>query len=103
MITTFQTLASEHAARLKGQKLDELESDSVSDDVGRKVVRKGKSAGHALFDVKWLRVVIGEHDVPSVADSRRSAEHQESQDQSGRGGTSSRCEISLVFDGVGRR
>jgi hypothetical protein len=37
------------------------DEDSDSDSIGKKTLKKkGKKASHALFDLKWLRVVIGE-------------------------------------------
>ena len=77
VITTFQTVASEYAA-FKGPEFESQaapESDGESDDsfvrkIKKKSAAKKKKAPHALFDVKWLRVVVGE--LPSstiVADS----------------------------------
>lgn len=64
VVTTFQTLASEHAKYEKAQeaKLNLAEEGFDSSDE-EPVVKKGRGKAketHALFDVKWLRVVIGE-------------------------------------------
>lgn len=70
VITTFQTLASEHAKYVKAKeaKLDEGGEgfgSSEDEDVGKAKVGRGKAKEtHALFDVKWLRVVIGETHLP---------------------------------------
>ena len=66
IITTFQTVASEYAA-FKGPEVTAqptIESDGESDDsffqkIKKKSAAKKKKAPHALFDVKWLRVVVG--------------------------------------------
>ncbi|WVQ97656.1 hypothetical protein IAU59_004770 [Kwoniella sp. CBS 9459] len=63
IITTFQTLASEFGVyETAAQK--RLDADSDSDvDTGRKgagAKKKNKQAACALFEVKWLRVVIDE-------------------------------------------
>lgn len=69
VITTFQTVASEHKAYLDSgaaekatQKKIASDSDSDSDSFAKKTLRKGKKgkAMTALFDVKWLRIVVGE-------------------------------------------
>jgi SNF2 family DNA or RNA helicase len=61
VITTFQTLASEFKTYEEGNKVNVSDDDSDSDSVAKKITKKkGKKASHALFDVKWLRVVIGE-------------------------------------------
>ncbi|ORY23357.1 SNF2 family N-terminal domain-domain-containing protein [Naematelia encephala] len=64
VITTFQTLASEFNAYEKtNSKQAQSDSDSGSgEDFGRRTLKKGKGkkSASALFDVKWLRVVIDE-------------------------------------------
>ncbi|WVQ82473.1 hypothetical protein IAT38_004602 [Cryptococcus sp. DSM 104549] len=64
VITTFQTLSSEFGAyELKRQKrLDEGDSDEDDAlETGRKKGgKKQKAAATALFDVKWLRIVVDE-------------------------------------------
>jgi len=59
VITTFQVLASEFG--VFGEKNKPESNDEDSDDGLTKKLKKGanKKAGHALFDVKWFRVVIG--------------------------------------------
>ncbi|KAK4687668.1 hypothetical protein P7C73_g2453, partial [Tremellales sp. Uapishka_1] len=67
VITTFQTVASECTAHETNTKLVESNSDSDSDaslKIGRKAL-KGKSKakkgpGSALFQVRWLRIVVDE-------------------------------------------
>lgn len=61
VITTFQTLASEFGVwETKGQKrLDDDESDEEV-PAGRKKAPKKKATMSALFEVKWLRIVIDE-------------------------------------------
>jgi len=64
IITTFQTLASELGAHAISSKPETSGSDSELDGkcFGNKTLKKGgkgKKAAHALFDVKWLRIVIG--------------------------------------------
>nr|WVH01933.1 SNF2 family N-terminal domain [Naematelia aurantialba] len=69
VITTFQTVASEFGAHEASNPQQahskQAESDSDSDseqDFGRKTLKKGKAkqSAKALFDVKWLRVVVDE-------------------------------------------
>ena len=69
VITTFQTVASEHKAYIdsapvqkKITKKIESESDSESDSFAKKTLKRGKKgkAMTALFDCKWLRIVVGE-------------------------------------------
>ena len=62
VITTFQTLASEFNLYDKTSQAKAVDTDSESDDnVPRKKKPANKSnSAHALFDVKWLRVVVGE-------------------------------------------
>lgn len=72
-ITTFQTLASEHGAfeTSRQKTLDASESESGSESDGQRIgktvakpkvkAKAKKQAPSALFEVKWLRVVIGEH------------------------------------------
>ena len=66
IITTFQTLASEFDAYTKSAKPEMSDSDSDATTGPRfgsetlKKRAKAKTAGHALFDVKWLRVVLGQ-------------------------------------------
>lgn len=57
VITTFQVLASEFKAR--GQRAAPSDSDD-SDDGLRKKLKRKKKVMAALYDVKWLRIVIGE-------------------------------------------
>ena len=65
VITTFQTLASEHGKYIKvkadtQQKLDEMDSSDEEEDRTKKPKAKvAAKDSHALFEVKWLRVVIG--------------------------------------------
>jgi hypothetical protein len=60
VITTFQTVASEFGVYEPTVKPSKPESDSDSDEFSKKVVRKGGQKGiQSLFDVKWLRVVVG--------------------------------------------
>jgi SNF2 family DNA or RNA helicase len=61
VITTYQTLASEFGNPAGGNTLtaaDSDDDDTESSGPARKP--KAKAAGRALFDVKWLRVVLGE-------------------------------------------
>ncbi|KAK8866127.1 hypothetical protein IAR55_001278 [Kwoniella newhampshirensis] len=63
VITTFQTVASEfgvYETRVQRQ-IDELDSGSDI-EIGRKTLKgkKGKQSASALFDVKWLRIVVDE-------------------------------------------
>ena len=69
VITTFQTLASEHKTHAESSKPPSDDSDSDSDSFGKKTLRKkkGKASPAALFGVKWLRVVIGESMLSCVA------------------------------------
>lgn len=101
VITTFQTLASEFKTYEETNKVNVSDEDSDSDSVAKKIVKKkGKKASHALFDVKWLRVVIGESRVWNPADDRRSAEHQKPEDQCGQGGDRPESKVQMVFDWV---
>lgn len=62
VITTFQTVASEHGAYETAvpQQLEASDSDDSSSKSSRRGEKnKAKKASHALFDVKWLRIVIG--------------------------------------------
>lgn len=68
VITTFQVLASEYGVHENGPKnvaaiLAENSSEDSDDDAVQKRRMKLKKAAAAratpLFDVKWLRVVIG--------------------------------------------
>ncbi|KAL7419356.1 hypothetical protein Q5752_006194 [Cryptotrichosporon argae] len=73
VITTFTVLSTEFGSlvknnpasaaaqkmRKKKKKASLSESDDSDSDVGARVVRK-KKAPHALFDVKWLRIVVDE-------------------------------------------
>jgi hypothetical protein len=85
VITTFQTLASEHGAYAPKPK-PESSSSSSDDDVPlsrpiKKAVHK-KGPGSPLFQIKWLRVVIGElgstFQWSQKLTSRRSSKYQES-------------------------
>ena len=69
VITTFQTLASEHGRYVKvkedkqqaQQKLGELDSSDEEEERTKKSKSKlAAKDSHALFEVKWLRVVIGQ-------------------------------------------
>lgn len=57
VITTFQVLASEFKART--QRAAPSDSDD-SDDGLRKKMKRKKKVMAALYDVKWLRIVVGE-------------------------------------------
>lgn len=62
VITTFNTLASEHGATSNKKSPTESDDDSSdSDSVIAKPKKKAvaKKAASPLFEVKWLRVVIG--------------------------------------------
>ena len=65
IITTFQTVASEFGAHETSSKQLSSDSESESPDgkrFGSKTLKKGpkgKKTAHALFEVKWLRIVIG--------------------------------------------
>ena len=64
VITTFQTVASEHSAHEHRAKPAQVDSDSLDSDSDtvkpkRRVVKGKKQPPSALFDVKWLRVVVG--------------------------------------------
>jgi hypothetical protein len=71
VITTFQTLASEHGAKITTRTLTDDDSDQVSSDSDsapskpKKKVATKKTAC-PLFDVKWLRIVIGMSALDSV-------------------------------------
>lgn len=79
VITTFQTLASEHGKYIKvkadtQQKLEEMDSSDEEEERTKKT--KGKVAAkdsHALFEVKWLRVVIGRSSFLSTRSPQLSA------------------------------
>ncbi|KAK1925490.1 SNF2 family N-terminal domain-containing protein [Papiliotrema laurentii] len=64
VITTFQTLASEHKAFSEAAKEDTESEDSDSDTGVRKTLKKKAKKKNtpncAIFGVKWLRVVIDE-------------------------------------------
>ena len=87
-ITTFQTLASEHGAKIsfaasrssdKNGDLSSDEEDSDGDRFGKPVKKPVKKTtkkvggASALFGVKWLRVVIGES-VPGMRDGNGRAD-----------------------------
>jgi len=61
VITTFQTLASEFKVYEDRGKVAMDSDSSESETFGRKTLKSKKKAAspHAIFDVKWLRVVIG--------------------------------------------
>lgn len=66
VITTFQTLASEFGVwETKGQKRLDDESDEEV-PAGRKKAPKKKATMSALFDVKWLRIVVGELRITAI-------------------------------------
>lgn len=66
VITTFQTLASEFGVwETKGQKKMDDESDEEV-LAGRKKAPKKKATMSALFDVKWLRIVVGELRITAI-------------------------------------
>lgn len=64
IVTTFQTLASEHGKFVKfktdtQKKLDEMDSSEEEERTkAKKILAKD---AHPLFERKWLRVVIGEY------------------------------------------
>lgn len=62
VITTFQTLASEFKVYEERGKSAVDSDSSESETFGRKTLKskkKAKATPSAIFDVKWLRVVIG--------------------------------------------
>lgn len=61
VITTFSTLSSEHGAFQKSGGGAATQSDSDDSDSRGKTKRKGKAKQphQALFEVNWLRVIIG--------------------------------------------
>lgn len=59
VITTFQTLASEFGTTDSASKKALDDSDSENDARFGSKTLKGKKGGRALFDVKWLRIVVG--------------------------------------------
>jgi len=61
VITTFQTLASEHGATSDMETLTDSDDSDGSDSFIARPKKKAaaKKAACPLFDVKWLRVVIG--------------------------------------------
>jgi hypothetical protein len=80
VITTFQVLASEYNINQVPVNVAKVASESDSDSDAPK--KKGKSKGKKnatmvspLFDIKWLRIVIGEEDCLIQLTPRRSAEH----------------------------
>ena len=62
VITTFQTLASEHKAyEVAGQAQSDDEFDSDGELIQKtKAKKKAKAPQTAIYSVKWFRVVIGE-------------------------------------------
>ncbi|GFZ45489.1 Hydrolase acting on acid anhydrides to facilitate cellular and subcellular movement [Saitozyma sp. JCM 24511] len=61
VITTYQTLASEFGNPAGANTLTAADSDDDdTEPSGRARKPKAKAAGRALFDVKWLRVVLDE-------------------------------------------
>lgn len=69
VITTFQTVASEHSnhehlrqptVRDASPDSDDSDESSVFKKITKKPVKgKAKKASSALFEVKWLRIVVG--------------------------------------------
>jgi SNF2 family DNA or RNA helicase len=57
VITTFQTVASEYSAY---ESVGKPESDDSDSEFARKTLKKGKKSPQALFEVKWLRIVVDE-------------------------------------------
>jgi hypothetical protein len=64
VITTFHTLGSEYGTSKSAKAPTPVASDSDSDSSTfrpkKKAVGAKKQAASPLFDLKWLRVVIGE-------------------------------------------
>jgi SNF2 family DNA or RNA helicase len=69
VITTYQTLASEFGNPAGANSRAAADSDGDDTESSERVRKpKAKVAGRALFDVKWLRVVLGEAVTRSATD-----------------------------------
>lgn len=104
VITTFQTLASEHGAYETASKTDSSDSDAGEKET-RQRKPKGRSpkSSHALFSVKWLRIVIGESGRLArirLNQHRRGSERQESSNQSCKSVSQLEGKVPLVSDWV---